>query len=194
MQCAACAEKRCYSEGKDCSPQPDLAKQVRQELRKKRNAQFCGISSILEAEHYMKLTRLDETALFARRMKFSHIGIAFCVGLSDEAKALHGILSKTFRVSSVCCKICGIDKKEMGLPNIKPDRYEAMCNPIGQAIVLNKANTDMNVILGLCVGHDMLFTRYSRAPVTTLVAKDRVLAHNPVAAMTNRYYLRKQAA
>lgn len=57
--------------------------------------------------------------------------------------------------------------------------------------LLNKGKTQMNILLGLCVGHDMLFTKYSEAPVTTLVAKDRVLAHNPVAALTNRYYRRK---
>jgi len=42
--------------------------------------------------------------------------------------------------------------------------------------------------VGLCVGHDMLFTRHSRAPVTTLVVKDRVLAHNPAGALYSGYY------
>ena len=61
--------------------------------------------------------------------------------------------------------------------------HESMCNPIMQAKVLQKENTDFNVIIGLCVGHDSLFTMYSKVPTCTLIVKDRVLAHNPVAAL-----------
>ena len=52
----------------------------------------------------------------------------------------------------------------------------------------------MNIIVGLCVGHDMLFARHSEAPVTTLVVKDRVTGHNPVAALygQNFYYKKLQ--
>ena len=68
----------------------------------------------------------------------------------------------------------------------------AMCNPIAQAELMNEANTELNVVLGLCVGHDSLFYKHSNAPVTTLVAKDRVLAHNPCAALyqADAYYKR----
>ena len=54
----------------------------------------------------------------------------------------------------------------------------------------NKETTDLNIILGLCIGHDILFTQHSEAPVTTIVVKDRVLAHNPVGAIYSNYYLR----
>ena len=60
-----------------------------------------------------------------------------------------------------------------------------MCNPIGQALFLNEAKVDLNVILGLCVGHDTLAMKYMEAPITTLVVKDRVTGHNPVAAIYN---------
>ena len=65
-----------------------------------------------------------------------------------------------------------------------------MCNPVMQAKILNKEKTDMNIIMGLCVGHDSLFYKYSEALVTTLVAKDRVMGHNPVAALytSESYY------
>ena len=57
---------------------------------------------------------------------------------------------------------------------------------------LNRAETDLNIIVGLCVGHDILFTKYSDAPVTTLVVKDRVAGHNPVSVLygQNFYYKR----
>jgi Uncharacterized metal-binding protein conserved in archaea len=49
------------------------------------------------------------------------------------------------------------------------------CNPIGQALALQAAGTDLNIAMGLCLGHDLLFARHSHAPVTTLAVKDRLL-------------------
>ena len=65
-----------------------------------------------------------------------------------------------------------------------------MCNPILQAKLLNRAKTDLNVVIGLCVGHDSLFYKYAEALTTTLVTKDRVLGHNPAAALhqADSYY------
>ena len=120
-------------------------------------------------------------------MKYKKLGLAFCVGLSEEAKVIEQILSKHFEVVSVCCKVCGIDKKDFGLQQISSQNDEVMCNPAGQAQLLNEAETQLNVICGLCVGHDAIFAKISDAPVTTLIAKDRVLAHNPAAAIYCQY-------
>ncbi len=57
---------------------------------------------------------------------------------------------------------------------------------------MNRAKTDMNVIVGLCVGHDMLFVKYSDAPVTTLVVKDRVTGHNPVSVLYGQKFYYKR--
>lgn len=149
-----------------------------------------------EAIGYVQDTRLEDTIAFAQRIGAKHIGIASCVGLMREAAILEEILTKHgFKVSAVCCKVGSINKEEIGLRDeekVHPGRYEALCNPIGQAKLLNEAQTDLNIMLGLCVGHDSLFFRYSQAPVTVLVAKDRVLAHNPAAALylSNSYYRR----
>ncbi len=69
-----------------------------------------------------------------------------------------------------------------------------MCNPILQAKMLNHAKTDLNVVVGLCVGHDSLFYKYSEAITTTMITKDRVLGHNPAAALytADTYYKRLQ--
>ncbi len=79
---------------------------------------------------------------------------------------------------------------------MRPGTFEPACNPVAQARLLNGAQTDMNIIVGLCVGHDMLFSRHSDAPVTTLVVKDRVTGHNPVSLLygQNFYYKRLQGA
>ena len=73
---------------------------------------------------------------------------------------------------------------------VRPGEFEPLCNPIGQAAVLAQLGTQLNIVIGLCVGHDSLFFAHSKAPVTVLVAKDRVLGHNPVAALytSHSYY------
>jgi uncharacterized metal-binding protein len=67
-----------------------------------------------------------------------------------------------------------------------------MCNPIYQAKLLNHENTDFNILLGLCVGHDSLFFKFAEAPTTVLAVKDRVTGHNPLAAiyLSGTYYQR----
>ena len=117
--------------------------------------------------------------------------LAFCVGLADEAQIVADILGQEFEVVSVCCKACGIPKSTLGLEQIEPEKEpEVTCNPAGQAELLNAAQTELNVVCGLCVGHDAIFGRASQAPVTTLIAKDRVLAHNPAGAIYCQYIRR----
>lgn len=185
MNCAMCQNKACYTEGKVCV---DYCDKGIPEYKDQKNTRILGIASELEAHYYMQLTRLEEIIRFIKEMNYQKVGIAFCVGLSSEAKIISEILKKYVTLETVCCKVGGINKKNLGLPNIKEERYEAACNPIGQAKVLNAADTELNIIIGLCIGHDILFTGHSEAPVTTLVVKDRVTTHNPLAAVYSSYY------
>lgn len=145
----------------------------------------------VEAEFYCKMTRIEEVAEFAGKMGYKKLGIATCVGLLKESNIVAKILrNKGFEVYGVACK-AGMQKKTT--VGIDPKCEEVgcnMCNPILQALLLNKEKTDFNIIVGLCVGHDSLFTKYSNALTTTLIAKDRVLGHNPAAAiyLSESYY------
>jgi uncharacterized metal-binding protein len=98
-------------------------------------------------------------------------------------------------VQTVCCKAGSIAKEKIGLGDaekVRPGQYEALCSPVGQAALLAKAGTELNVVIGLCVGHDSLFFMHSKAPTTVLVAKDRVLGNNPAAALyTSHSYYRR---
>lgn len=150
----------------------------------------------VEAEGYCHWTRIEEIIAFARGAGFKRIGLAYCIGLRREAMRFHDIMSGCgFEMVSLACKTGSFPKEELGLSDeekVKPGYYEAMCNPIAQARLLSKAETDLNVILGLCVGHDTLFIRYSEAPTTVLAVKDRVLAHNPLGAIYARHYFDKR--
>lgn len=188
MKCARCENKDCYT-GKDC---PDL-KEDSEKKYAGEDLRSMKVSTSIESRYYMEKTRLEELILYSEGMGYEKIGIAFCIGMSREANMLHRILEKKFEVHSVCCKVCGIDKDELDLERLhSKEGVEAMCNPIGQAMVLNREGTELNVILGLCMGHDILFTKHSEAPVTTLAVKDRVLAHNPLGAIYSNYYLKRR--
>jgi len=137
--------------------------------------------------------RIREIAEFAKKIGAKKLGMAFCSGLHDEAHRANAILeSHGFEMVSVMCSCGSIDKHEVGIPpeyRIRSlNNFEAACNPLLQAELLNRASTAFNVLVGLCVGHDMLFTSHSKAPVTTLVAKDRLTGHNPVISLYSRYF------
>jgi uncharacterized metal-binding protein len=143
-------------------------------------------------------TRVEDTIAFAKLMGYKKIGMATCIGLLDEAERLSKILTaQGFEPVSVCCKAGSIDKLELGLAEsdkVRPGTFEPACNPIAQAEICNRMGTDMNLIVGLCVGHDMLFNKHSKAPVSTIIVKDRVTGHNPIAVLygQNFYYKRLQ--
>ncbi|MEG2136020.1 MAG: DUF1847 domain-containing protein [Clostridia bacterium] len=131
--------------------------------------------------------RIVEVMEFCERMGYKKLGLAFCGGLHREANAVAEMFSaRGFEVCSVMCKFGGVDKSRLGLTDdekICGGGHESMCNPIGQALVLNQEKTEFNILLGLCVGHDSLFLKHADALCTVLAVKDRLLGHNPLAAV-----------
>jgi uncharacterized metal-binding protein len=153
-------------------------------------------SALVESEGYCKWTRVEEAVQFAKRMGYTKIGIANCISFVDHARVLSGILeSHGFEVVSVACKTGSIPKEEMGIADrekVRPGQFEPLCNPVCQAGLLGSHGCQFNIVLGLCIGHDSLFFRHAKGLTTVLVAKDRVLGHNPVAALqlADTYYSR----
>lgn len=199
--CADCKGKPCrrgMTEGRlpDC-PCGEYSKEEMLSMYSEEELRMATASARVEAEGYGKNTRVEEVMDYAWKLGYKKIGVAFCVGLSAEAATFVTILrSNGFEVRSVCCKNCSISKQELG---IAPDQYahpgadfEPMCNPVGQAKVLDDEECDFVVLLGLCVGHDTLFIRHIKAPCTVLAVKDRALAHNPIGALyTANSYMRR---
>ncbi|MHA2009393.1 MAG: DUF1847 domain-containing protein [Promethearchaeota archaeon] len=146
-------------------------------------------------KEYGSMPRLKDTIEYARRMGFEKLGIASCAAYQKETVKTAEILSKYgFNVSSVCCPT-GVNKKLDGeIPEDLKAYYNEgynldciSCNPVAQALLLSKAKTDMNIVIGLCIGHDVTFNYLSEAPVTTLIVKDRVNRNNPAATLSNRH-------
>jgi uncharacterized metal-binding protein len=138
--------------------------------------------------------RIVEICEFARKMGYGRLGLAFCIGLAREAQVVGEIFqAHGFQVVSVVCKAGRTPKELIGIKDeekIYQGTEESMCNPIYQAMLLNEQHTELNVLLGLCVGHDSLFFKHAQAPTTVLAVKDRVTGHNPLAAiyLVGSYY------
>ncbi|HEA66714.1 MAG TPA: DUF1847 domain-containing protein [Desulfobacterales bacterium] len=170
------------------------------ELKKPDVMEFARQASIQEAEGYADRNRgyeyvkpskprIVETMEFAHRMKYKRLGFVFCIGLRKEAKVVESLLSSNgFEVVSAVCKLGREPKETIGVRDdqkIYIGKFESMCHPIAQAYVLNAEQTEFNIVMGLCVGHDSLFLKYSKSPCTVLAVKDRLLGHNPLAAIYN---------
>ena len=155
-------------------------------------------AALVESEGYAVQTRVEEIMDFAYKMGYKHLGLAFCVGFIREAKTFVKILrSNGFKVEAVSCKNCGVPKELIGIGHDhyvnKQHEAEAMCNPVGQAKLLNAEKVDLSVVLGLCVGHDTLFLKYIETPVTMLAVKDRAMGNNPLGAIyTADGYMKRQ--
>jgi uncharacterized metal-binding protein len=120
--------------------------------------------------------RVEEIKNFARLAGYTRLGIANCVAMQKETNLLKELLSNDFEVYTVDCKYGKLPNAEIMGANAKG----ISCNPAGQAEYLAANKTDLNIVLGLCVGHDMVFTSKTQAPSTTLLVKDREHKHNPI--------------
>ena len=199
--CVDCGKQACERPGREfpdfCpmgSLPPETIEKVRRLYEDEENQRVSVISAEIEDEFYLRYTRVEEVVEFAKRMGFHRIGIATCVGLIEESRVLTKILrANGFEVYAAACKMGSFPKTSVGVPEDHiTNTGPFMCNPILQAEFLNRQETEFNIVMGLCVGHDSLFYKYSEALVTTLVAKDRVLAHNPAGALyqAKAYYKR----
>ncbi|GLI56652.1 hypothetical protein PM10SUCC1_21660 [Propionigenium maris DSM 9537] len=183
MKCAICEDKRCLR-GEECrelSTFNDRRKNIEAYLEDKEDMGIMEASASVPKN----IPRLEEVARYIENMSIERVGVAFCKGLHKEGRVIHKFLEdRGIEVYSVVCGNGGIDRGEVGIKK-NSDVFEISCNPLGQGSVLNKLKTEINIAVGLCVGHDMLFSKYSEAPVTTLIVKDRINSHNPIEALKN---------
>ena len=208
-QCAKCRipknERICQVESGGRHPKfcptvnyRDIIEKVNDTYREPAFAEFARLASIQEAECYANRkpgpyvlqptkSRIEETIEFAKKLGYRKLGIAFCGGLQKEAGLVADVFeTQGFSVASVSCNCGGVSKETISIADTEKvhiGSYETMCNPLLQAEILNQEKTELNVVIGLCVGHDALFLKKATAFCTVLAAKDRVTGHNPLAAV-----------
>ena len=213
-QCAKCVDGFCARDGWDVSQLPEfcpmkhkgeIIERAMKKYQEAKSRELYVNSTITEQKAYELVRgrrisvrpRVLEIIKLSEMMDWKRIGITYCGGLRNEARrAVEIFESAGLEVYSVRCKCGNIDKtvfgvqKEYKISNLvgEPDRFEAGCNPIVQAEVLNSEKLDLHIIIGLCIGHDIQFNSHSKAPTTTLLVKDRVTGHNPMVSLYSAYH------
>ena len=151
------------------------------EIRNLYDSRSIEIMQTAEDAYVRGSNRVQEIKNFARMAGIKRIGIAHCVTFPKEAEAVKQFLSDEFEVYSIDCKCGQITKHQM----LGCEGKSIMCNPAGQADYLKENNTELNISMGLCVGHDMVFNQKSASPVSNLVVKDRTNRNNPIETINN---------
>ena len=177
VQCVNCEVRVCEDSDIENTPEFCPRRHAREALEEAQEisasdpevSKYIDVAASVGREGRGQWTRVQELAEFAKRIGVSKLGLAFCVGLKEEATMLAKILeSHGFDLTSVACTV------------------EGGCNPVGQALILNQMRTELNISMGLCMGDDIVFSKFSQAPVTTIVVKDRATYHNPIAPLASK--------
>lgn len=204
--CADCQKQLCQIRSREGIDEgcpmndSDFFVNIQQEYAKEENQKFYAVSIKSMRMSFASMTRVMEIMNFCKMMDYRKIGVAYCGGMLREGRLFCEILEENnFTVFSSGCKVGGFSAEDLISPDddalLTPSRRpqidqggapakpRATCDPIAQAILLNRDGVDFNVVLGLCVGHDSLFLKYAEAPCTVLLVKDRMLGTNPAAAL-----------
>lgn len=190
LNCMGCSVAACEHTDRQCpdfcaQPQvtPALHKEAYRLYTSKENRALFEAAA-RATEGTVESTRVQDTIKFACYLGAKRVGIATCTIMLNETRIMAKLLRKAgFEVEAIGCKVDSNHRADLDLPPSECGKDAVLCNPIMQALLLNEARTDLNISLGLCVGHDALFAKYSEAPVTTLVAKDFPAANNPCSVL-----------
>jgi uncharacterized metal-binding protein len=202
IQCHQCKDNECltrYPQGipENCQTQRflDLVEESKQQYLEPDDRRFhLAAAKVLKRGGY-DWSRVQQCIEFARELGAKKVGLAVCVGLIREGREFARFLDRAgLQVVSVACMVGGLKPQDTGIPDEWVNPLGISCNPIAQAEIMNREGTEVNFIYGLCVGHDTIFIRHSKAPVTYVVAKDMVTGNNPGAVLLSPYHRMKFAA
>ena len=124
------------------------------------------------------LTRLEEIVGYSKLRRYTSIGVAYCYGMEKEAVLLRKHLEQEgFKPTMISCTVDGIKESQIDSGKIN---NTVSCNPLGQANILNSSGVQFTILMGLCLGHDILLQKNPNMDFTTFIVKDRVTRHNPL--------------
>jgi len=179
MDCTRCSTKGC----RVSEPCNDRSSEYLNEYHtEEAAATIKAASELVDNGRAGTLNRLEEIIEYAREKGYRTLGIAYCYGMEKEAGLLRNYLQRTggFRTVMVSCTVDGV--KECQVDPSKCDQ-SVSCNPLGQANAINHSDAEFTIMMGLCLGHDILFQKKLRTDFTTWLVKDRVTKHRPLDAL-----------
>jgi uncharacterized metal-binding protein/rhodanese-related sulfurtransferase len=175
MDCTKCATKGC----RDLQPCVDRREEYLHKYAVEDNQRIVQSASVLvDNGRAGTLNRLEEIVEYAKDRKYKTLGVAYCYGLENEAKILQTHLSNAgFQTAMVSCTVDGVTEADI---DSKKSDQSISCNPLGQANVINGSGAEFTVLMGLCLGHDILIQKQLNMDFTTWLVKDRVSQHRPL--------------
>ncbi len=178
MDCTGCKSKGC----RISQPCHDRSLEYVGEYLKTQNQEIVhAAAELVDGGKVGTLSRLEEIIEYAKARGYEKIGVAYCYGMEQEAKLLGDTLTKAgFRLSMVSCTVDGVAEDRI---NQKTSEIGVSCNPLGQANQLNHEGVQFSILMGLCLGHDILIQKQLKMDFTTWVVKDRVTTHRPLDAL-----------
>ncbi len=124
------------------------------------------------------LSRLEEIVAYAGLKNYRTLGVAYCYGMEKEAVLLKKYLkNEGVEPVMVSCTVDGLKESQIDSAKCVDS---ISCNPLGQANILNSSSVDFTILMGLCLGHDILIQKALTMDFTTWLVKDRVTMHRPM--------------
>jgi uncharacterized metal-binding protein len=182
MDCTNCQPKTCRV-SESCGIEKFDSIEVIKDYQEPENQIILqAAASLVDNGKAGTLSRLQETIEFIKRMEYKRVGLAYCYGMEKDAKLMKEIFkAEGIRLRTVSCTVGGINQDEI---NTSSCTEKVSCNPLGQARELNDEEVDFVIIMGICLGHDILLQRNLKSDFTTLVVKDRVFVNAPLKALS----------
>ncbi|MCP4749616.1 MAG: DUF1847 domain-containing protein, partial [Proteobacteria bacterium] len=123
IQCGYCPKKTCFKGDLTKIPKfcptnikPEILERSKEVLKDPENLKMAQ-DVARTWKDYGKLTRIEETVLYAQLRGYQKIGLAFCVGLSQEAELFANILfNEGFDVVSASCSCAALSSEDIELP------------------------------------------------------------------------------
>jgi uncharacterized metal-binding protein len=181
MDCIQCTKKSCRST-EPCQAQKFDTRKLIQTYHLPENMKIVQAAAhLVDNGRSGTLTRVQEVIEFSKSMNFRRIGIAYCYGMEIETALITTIFRESgFKIFPVSCTTGGFKQSDI---NTSSKIEKVSCNPLAQAGQLNSETVDFTITVGLCLGHDILFNKHIKSYTTTLIVKDRIHDHNPIAAL-----------
>ncbi|SDP84157.1 DUF1847 domain-containing protein [Desulforhopalus singaporensis] len=161
-----CPKQDCWRSGDKKMPSYCVAntyleeiEAAKREYRKDENIRLYSAACEVGAVNDGFRPRIEEALHFAKQLNCTRVGLAACAAFENETRILKSLFRKEgIQVFCTNCPIGGVTAEERGLPQLA-EYINSACNPIAQAKILNRERTELNFIVGLCMGHDMVYVK-----------------------------------
>ena len=179
MNCTTCDDKVCRKQQTSCERESFVKTEIIDQYQEVSVSEIVkAAAELVDSGRAGTLSRIEEIIEFSKRMNYQKIGLAYCYGMEKYAKAIETLLvDEWFDVSAVSCSVGGLKQSDV---NAASCIHKVSCNPLGQAEQLNAEKADLTLVVGICMGHDIILNRNLDMDFTTLVVKDRKYNHAPL--------------